>query len=280
MPIRTYLLSPLLMHTEIQVLAPIDFETYRSCFARDKRYLEPIDPLAHFDPLIQNFERLAWGMYFWFIVDFPEWTHYAAGGDIEQLTPFKSAEFASMDQSKLHEVTHPDDLVKVLTFSRLWVNFYDIYGLEAIQLFNMSLIFRMMNSKQEFYWIMVQYPDAIFDTQGKMVYAPVFVTDISHIKHDGVPMMNVLNNKNHSCQQFFCMEGHTVSKTEFVLPILTRREKQILQLLTKGHGSKQIASLLHISTKTVDNHRQNMLHKTGSKSSSELVSMGIRFGIV
>lgn len=144
----------------------------------------------------------------------------------------------------------------------------------------MSLFFRMINTIGEYYWIMVQYPDAIMDKNDKMVYGLVLVTDISLIKNQGEPMMNILNQKQHFCQQFYCLDTKTLTKTEFTPPSLTRREKEILQLLAKGHGSKQIASLLYLSTKTIDNHRQNMLHKTGSKSSSELVCMGIRLGII
>ncbi len=268
------------MYSEKQILAPIDFDTYRSCFARDKSRFDPVDSLTHFAPLIQNFERLNMGRYFWFIVDFPEWEHCAAGGDVENLTPFSTSEFSQMNQSLLHAATYPEDTHKVLTFSRLWVDFYEKYGYRAMRDFSMSLIFRMMNAKREFYWIMVQYPDALFDDHGKMVYSLVLVTDISHIRHDGVAMMNVVNHKDHTSRQFLCMGEDVSSHMEITLPSLTRREEEILRLLAKGHGSKQIASLLHLSVKTVDNHRQNMLHKTGSSSSSELVGLCIRTGII
>ena len=45
------------------------------------------------------------------------------------------------------------------------------------------------------------------------------------------------------------------------LPALTRREKEILQLLAKGFTSHEIASQLFLSTFTVDTHRRNMLQK-------------------
>ena len=280
MPLRTDLLYLLPMHTEIQVLAPIDYRTFRSGLATEKSGTDCKDPLPYFIPLIQNFENLAVGRYFWFILDFPEEKHCASGGDVDYLTPFTQLEFSSLDQLKLHETTHPEDLFKVLAFSRFWIGLYDSYGYRAMGDLKMSLFFRMINTVGEYYWIMVQYPDAILDKNHKMVYGLVLVTDISHIKSQGDPMMNILNQKEDICQQYFCLNETTLSKTEFTPPRLTQREKEILLLLAKGHGSKQMASLLHISTKTVDNHRQNMLHKTGSKSSSELVSMGIRLGLV
>lgn len=268
------------MHNEIKVLPPIDIETFQSDIAGDRSGCDPIEFLDHFGPLIQNFERLAVGRYFWFILDFSEWRHCAAGGDVEGLTPFTKKEFTTLDPMKLNAATHPEDLPKVLTLSGQWLNFYAQYEFEEVKELKMSLFFRMMNAAGNYYWIMVQYPDVILDKNGKIVYGLALATDISHIKTHGEPMMNILNQKKDICQQFFCLNTNTLSKTELSSPRLTRREKEILQLMAKGNGSKQIASILFISTKTVDNHRQNMLRKTGSKSSSELVVMGIRMGLI
>ncbi len=268
------------MHTKIHVLPTIDYRTFRVGLATDKSKSNFTDPLHHFFPLIQNFEKLAVGRNFWFILDFVEEKHFASGGDVEYLTPFTHDVFSSLHQLKLHEATHPEDLYKVLAFSRFYIELYNRTDQDIMRDFKMSLTFRMLNALEEYYWIMVQYPDVIFDKTNQIIYGLVLVTDISHIKSQGEAMMYIFNQKKQLCQQFYCLNEHTLSETEIISPQITRREKEILLLLTKGHGSKQIASILNISTKTVDNHRQNMLHRTGSKSSSELVSMGIRLGMV
>lgn len=53
----------------------------------------------------------------------------------------------------------------------------------------------------------------------------------------------------------------------------SKRELEISQLLKKGHSSKCIADLLHISFHTVNKHRQNMMEKSGAKNTAELVTM-------
>ena len=270
----------LAMKTKIHVLPLIDYRTFRAGLATDKSQTDCTDPLPHFSPVIRSFEKLALGRYFWFILDFVEERHCGSGGCVEHLTPFTHQVFSSLPQLKLHEVTHPEDLYKVLAFSRFYIDLYDRNGLEAMLDFKMSLTFRMLNALGKYYWILVQYPDVIFDDNNRIVYGLVLVTDISHIKNHGEAMMNIFSRNEQSYQQYFCLNRNTITETEFIFPPVTQREKEILLLLTEGHSSKQIASLLHISTKTVDNHRQNMLHRTGSKSSSELVSMGIRLGMV
>ncbi len=51
---------------------------------------------------------------------------------------------------------------------------------------------------------------------------------------------------------------------------LTRREIQVLQCISDGLTSKEIANELSISQFTVANHRKNMINKMGARNSLEL----------
>jgi DNA-binding NarL/FixJ family response regulator len=61
---------------------------------------------------------------------------------------------------------------------------------------------------------------------------------------------------------------------------LTRREKEILQLVVKGLTSKQMAEHLRLSQRTVDHHRSNLLRKFNRKNSVEMVNYAVRNGFV
>ncbi len=61
---------------------------------------------------------------------------------------------------------------------------------------------------------------------------------------------------------------------------LTDREREVLTYLAEGAGNDEIASSLVISPKTVERHRENIMHKLNLHSRSELVRYAIRKGII
>jgi DNA-binding NarL/FixJ family response regulator len=61
---------------------------------------------------------------------------------------------------------------------------------------------------------------------------------------------------------------------------LTRREREVLQMISAGLGNKEIAGRLSISEHTVKFHVASILGKLGASSRTEAVSIGIRHGLV
>ena len=64
-----------------------------------------------------------------------------------------------------------------------------------------------------------------------------------------------------------------------VLP-LTPREEEVVKLIAEAHTNAQIAEILHLSEKTVESHRANVLRKLGMRDRVELVRYAIRRGLV
>lgn len=55
--------------------------------------------------------------------------------------------------------------------------------------------------------------------------------------------------------------------------IISEREKDVLRLIADGLESKEIGEKLFISTSTVDNHRRNMIARTGARDTTALVQL-------
>ncbi|NNF08626.1 MAG: response regulator transcription factor [Candidatus Eisenbacteria bacterium] len=68
-------------------------------------------------------------------------------------------------------------------------------------------------------------------------------------------------------------------EADVVFSVLTPREREVLQLLAEGNGSKEVADRLNISPKTVDTHRSNIMQKLETDSLADLVKHAIRAGL-
>lgn len=62
--------------------------------------------------------------------------------------------------------------------------------------------------------------------------------------------------------------------------LLSKREIEILKWAVEGYSSKQIADKLCLSFNTVNTHRRNMLRKTNSQNSMELLRYAIQYGLL
>jgi DNA-binding NarL/FixJ family response regulator len=63
-------------------------------------------------------------------------------------------------------------------------------------------------------------------------------------------------------------------------PELTPREQEVVKLIAEAHTNKEIAGILHLSEKTVESHRANVLQKLGMRDRVEIVRYAIRHGLV
>ena len=61
---------------------------------------------------------------------------------------------------------------------------------------------------------------------------------------------------------------------------LTPREEEVVKLIAEAYTNQQIAEILHVSEKTVESHRANVLRKLGMRDRVELVRYAIKRGLV
>lgn len=77
-------------------------------------------------------------------------------------------------------------------------------------------------------------------------------------------------------QQFLTLlnNGKAIEK-----PILSSREKEVLQLIAEGKSSKEIGEILYLSSKTIDVHRNNIMKKIELYTIPELTKYAIQKGL-
>lgn len=86
-------------------------------------------------------------------------------------------------------------------------------------------------------------------------------------------------------QKYLCTKSKEImyshQKGDLVeIPHITRREKEILELVGKGLTTGQIATQLFISFHTVESHRKNLIEKFEVTSMSAVVNLATKYGLI
>jgi DNA-binding NarL/FixJ family response regulator len=82
-------------------------------------------------------------------------------------------------------------------------------------------------------------------------------------------------NKGREYVSFSVAEALKKGGSDTLLPALTRREKEILELIAEGHTNKKIAAKLFLDKTTINSHRKNMLTKFNVKNTAALIKIAV-----
>ncbi|WP_111669840.1 response regulator [Algoriphagus litoralis] len=85
-------------------------------------------------------------------------------------------------------------------------------------------------------------------------------------------LLEALNNALQDIPTFPITVQSSAETPNSPLNILSKREKQIADLVTEGFTSAEIAEKLFLSDLTVNTHRRNLIHKLGLKNTAQLVA--------
>jgi len=76
------------------------------------------------------------------------------------------------------------------------------------------------------------------------------------------------------------LDGRKTLKSKSAIDTVTEREKEILKLLGEGYQNKEIAELVHISVKTVEKHRANIMAKLDLHNAAALTAFAFEHGLI
>ena len=73
--------------------------------------------------------------------------------------------------------------------------------------------------------------------------------------------------------------GGTADSPASAFAKLSPREREVLQLMAEGKSTKEVARHLHVSAKTIETHRRNLMEKLDTHTVAELTKYAIREGL-
>lgn len=117
--------------------------------------------------------------------------------------------------------------------------------------------------------ILIRYVPLELDENGAPTMGIISLDDVTHLIKGDFYWFRI---------DFDALKGaqHHMFSTEkkyLKNDIISEREKDVLRLIAEGIESKEIGEKLFISTNTVDNHRRNMIYRTGARDSTALVQL-------
>lgn len=263
----------------INKLTPIKKEDFSITFGKNSGKIND-NPEEIFNQTIKFINKTAVGEYFWFIANTGLGITHAAGGMLEKMTSIKRENFVGVSPEILFHQVHSEDLSKLFTFTNHWIFVFKLTEPERREYLKPTIFVRLKSAIQTYNWVMIQYVENIYDSEGNISFGLTMVTNVNHLKKDNEALMSLLDTYDNSCQLFYCSSSQTLKNVEIEIPKITHRELEVVKLLAAGLSSKQIAFNLNLSIKTIDNHRQNILRKTKTNSTGELVAYCINRGLI
>jgi len=174
------------------------------------------------------------------------------------------------------QIIHPDDAASFLKFGEKSVEFFNSIAPEDIFGYKVRFDFRLRRSMGEYIRVLQQVVTLQTTETGGINRTLGIHTDINHIKSEGNPVLSFVGMNGKPSFLNVELTSEFMPTTE----LLTRREKEVLYYIVHGRNSNEIAEILFLSKHTVLNHRRNIMTKTATTTTAELIAKTMKEGWV
>lgn len=235
--------------------------------------------LDYFQPTIDNIKHFAPGPFFWYISNHLKLSVEIISDNVGQLTPFTKEQWQDQTIDFLLDLLHPDD--KFYMLSAMQFAGSAMLKMDETERSNttFNIFGRMLDKNHKYRWIMFQLPKEYINAQNIMERTLCVIYDLSHFQINDMPLLTIMDFSNKEVQYFKHID-HRIKKIDTIIPVITRREKEILLLMAQGFNSPAIAEALFISYHTVENHKRNLRKKTNTKTSGELIAYTMKYNLI
>ncbi len=228
-----------------------------------------------FKDTIKQMANFSSSLNFWYVADFEKGV-VMAGGDCEIATPISKKEWVGLHPWDIGAFFHPLDQAKMQSFIVFIASFLASKNNKERNKIKISFVFRMLNSNRKYTWRLMEYP-AMHYENNEPRYLLCHIKEIDHLIDRPKCVMYILDSSEQEPSLYYCDEEKVVLKPVNSKKALSEREIEVIKLLVKGLISKEIAEVLGISKNTVENHKQNIYTKTGTKKINELITFATRY---
>jgi len=217
------------------------------------------------------------GPFYFYIVDFFDMQiKYMSSSvkDIHGLNPEKTS-----FQDILNQI-HPDDMSFIAKAEATACDLlYNTLKKEKSEKYKISYCFRFKTSDGSYQLFNHQAIVLTTDNDGRVAKSLNIHTNISHLTSENNFKISFIGLFGEPSYLNISLEDH-VPLPEVTKPLFTKREIEIIRLMSEGFITTEIAEKLFIADNTVKNHRKNILRKAGCKNLGQLITKCITDGLI
>ena len=212
-----------------------------------------------------------------FLIDIKNLKVIHMSGSLADYTGYKTEEFGDNVMAKFMSLLAPEHLTFLSVFITWPLNILktlpiDFKSKQYISAWGIKLFHKNLRSMK---WYMNVIP-LEFDSEQTPTFIALTIQEITHlIKGDDYIIRAAFGEANKKIFVYYSNEEKTSEND-----IISEREREVLQHISQGLDTKQIAILMNISPNTVDNHRRNMLARTGTRDTTALIQLCKMIGFV
>ena len=229
------------------------------------------------DIIDQIVNLFAAGSFYYFIVNFENITMDFVHDGTRDVLGIDPKDFS---MENCFEKMHPEDLASMNEKEELVFDFFfnkipkeDFFSYKSVY------IMRLQHTDGDFRTILHQSSVFNASDDGKIEQSLCVHTDITHLNIPINHNISFISAKKQSFHYakisgiYTLLDENSTSlrKTAFK-DIFSKREKEIIEILAQGKTFNEIAKELFISPHTINTHKKNILSKSGSKNTPELIA--------
>lgn len=220
-------------------------------------------PQIKFDEIISSLVSL--GTFYFYVIDFSDLSLSHVSPSITDIHGFDPKTVTFDDILK---TIHPDDMEFVAKAENTCIKFIqEKIGIEKILQYKMNYSFRSRMKNGEYCLLNHQALVLTIDDSFRIGKSLNIHTNIDHITQINSNTISLIGLNGEPSYTNISVTLDTKDITTF-----SKREIEIIKLISQGYSNKKIADSLVITESTVKTHRRNINEKAGTKNAVALVS--------
>ncbi len=239
--------------------------------------LKPVKSELYLDIIDQIASLFAIGSYYYYIFNFENLAMEFVHSGTKNVLGIEPNEF-SLD--KLFDLMHPDDLAKLHEKENAATDFLlNKISKEEIPLYKVVYLMRLRHANGIYKTILHQVKALTISEGGKIQQVIGIHTDVTYLN---IPFDNKISFISNQRPSYYSIETDASFKLieNNFKNIFTNREKEILQNISQGKTSIEIANQLFVSPYTINTHKRNILKKSQCTNTVQLLAKCIREGVI